>query len=304
VALGILALFAAMLLYLGMRPAGRAPMLVYVYGPLAVSLAALAVLVWGVVHGLRHRPFVRPARVRALAALTLVVGVASYPIPFPSTHEGHPGRAALRLPVEGEWTVLWGGDSPATNRLALHYPDRRYGLDLVVTDAEGRTRRGETEGPEDYLAWDRPVLAPAAGTVVAVHEGEPDHAPGARGEGEPLGNYLVIEVAPGEYAFLSHLRQGSIGVAVGDEVASGQPVGRVGSSGWSPLSPQPHVALHLQDDPAPRGGQPIPMRFHDYVADGRPVELGTPTGGMGPGGVLLGQRVRPSDPREDGPGPR
>ena len=90
--------------------------------------------------------------------------------------------------------------------------------DLVVT-REGKTFRGAGTDVRDYYSYGLPVLAPAAAIVFAAQDGEPDAAlRGWRWGLAGLGNYVGLEVAPGEYLFVGHLQPGSVQVAVGDRV--------------------------------------------------------------------------------------
>ena len=106
-------------------------------------------------------------------------------------------------------------------------------------------------------------------------------------------------MAPDEVLFLTNLRKGSLRVREGEEVAAGQALAEVGWSGApGPTTLEPHVAVHLADDPRPRRGEGIPLRFHDYFrahASGEHVESGVPRGGLGPGGERLGELIRPAD---------
>ena len=293
----IFAAFGGMVFFLGSRPGGTAPVVLYMQGRVTVALAGLIVLAFGVVRSAVRRPFFQRGRARAMIALAVMVGIANYPFPYPSSHEGHPSPVAFELPVEGEWTVFWGGETKDANRLAGFYPDRRWGLHLVKVE-DGSRYRGTGERAEDYLAWDQPVLAPAGGEVVVAHDGEPQALLGrlARG-GEAHGNYLVLRVAEGQYCFLTHLREGSLRVRVGDQVQTGQELARVGFSGLMPLTPEPHVEVFLQDTADPLRGEAIPWRFHDYLADGKAVPPGLPVGGVAADGALLGQRVQRAEPR-------
>lgn len=278
-------------IYLGLRPGGTGPVIAYSIGRDLIGLAAVATGFFGVLWSLLHRPLLRRRRLPAFLALAVVIGTHAYPFPYPSSYEGHPSATCFRLPVEGEWTVVWGGESKDTNRLAGFLPERRWGIDLIVT-LDGRDHDGDGLKLEDYYAYGRDVLAPAGGRVVRVHSGQRDTQPGMIDRGlEPYGNHVVIEIAPKEFLFLAHLQPGSIGVREGEVVEAGQPLARVGNSGFSALTPMPHLAIHLQDTPEPRLGEPIPWRFCGYVADGRPVDEGLPVGRIGRDGGFYGQRV-------------
>jgi hypothetical protein len=289
----LLALEVGAAVYLGSRPGGRGPVLVYYVAPLVLGAGALIVAAVGLATSARRRPFVQPARVVALAVLALVVGSASYPLPFPAEREGHSSRVEFDFPLEGEWTVTWGGPDSERNLLARSRADRRFGYDLAL-ERDGRRYAGDGSRPQDWFAFGRPVFAPCDATVVRAVDGLPDHPPGVRPPSdEELGNHVVLEVAPGEYLFLCNLRNGSLRAQVGQQVVRGDPLAEVGSSGQQRFTRGPHLALHLQDTPEPRWGQGIPMAFHDVLVDGQPAERAQPRGRSltDPDGTP-GQRVR------------
>ena len=128
--------------------------------------------------------------------------------------------------------------------------------------------------------------------MVHVVDGITDDAP-ISASSEAFGNHLVIEVAEGEFLFLTQLLAGSLTPEIGDVVQQGELVARVGASGYSPVSPMPHLGLHLQTSPAPREGEGIPWSFHNYQVSGEHVAKGLPPGGVGREGALLGARVSP-----------
>ena len=181
------------------------------------------------------------------------------------------------------------------NRLARNSHDQRWGLHLVKV-VDGRRHQPERPtAPSDYYAYGEPVLAPAAGEVVQVRDGLPDTAPGELPRDVPgFGNLVVLKVREAEYVFLPHLRAGSILVAEGEAVAAGQELAAVGFSGFSPVTPEPHVALHLQDTPDELMGEAVPW-FFAYESAGKTVERGVPKGGMAPDGRLLGELISPVD---------
>jgi|GEM_PF-4487128 len=74
-----------------------------------------------------------------------------------------------------------------------------------------------------------PVMAAEAGTVVSVADGNYDR----NTVGTPYANYIEIDSGNGYQEYYYHLRDGSVGVQVGQTVVQGQVIGLVGSSGNS-----------------------------------------------------------------------
>ena len=91
------------------------------------------------------------------------------------------------------------------------------------------------------------VVAAAAGTVRGVRDGMPDQPPGGRLAHDfgamSCGNGVLVEHDDGWETQYCHLRQGSVGVASGQQVASGQALGLVGMSGEANF---PHVHLSVR----------------------------------------------------------
>ena len=191
----------------------------------------------------------------------------------------------LALPFRGRWLVQ---NSPA-RRVPSHGVDvlgQRFAIDFVGVDDRGRTATVvdwrtvlATEPPERFVAFGRPVLAPAAGVVVQVHDGEEDHAarrsqatlvPYALGAAARLrqgvhavaGNHVTIALGDGgPFVSLVHLRRGSLRVRVGDEVMLGQVLGGCGNSG---NSTQPHVHVQVTDSADFSVARGVPIAFRDF----------------------------------------
>ncbi len=192
-------------------------------------------------------------------------------------------KASLRLPFDGEWLVFWGGRTLEENYHAANKA-QRFATDFLISK-DGATHSGDAQDLRSYYCWDRPILAPAAGAVAVAVDGLPDQTIGAIDRERPAGNHVVLDLGTGEFAFLAHLRQASVTVKRGDEVASGQVLGRCGNSG---NSSEPHLHFHLQTTPDLATGEGLPAFFENYVADGTFVNRGEP---------LQGQVVSPSDAR-------
>jgi len=206
----------------------------------------------------------------------------------------------LALPFRGTWQAQ---NSPARRvpSHGTHLFATTYAIDFIALRdgrpadvRDWRTLFG-TEPNERFHAFGQPILAPAAGTVVAVHDGEPDHvarrspltlvhyaltqASRARhGPAALAGNHVIVQISGG-YVLLAHLRCGSILVGPGDAVDIGQWLAACGNSG---NSTQPHLHLQVMDSPDAATARGVPMAFRWYRAWRRPdgpervVEQGMP----------------------------
>ena len=185
-------------------------------------------------------------------------------------------KTPLRLPFDGSWTVWWGGPTLWQNVHATS-AEQRFAVDVFVVK-DGRTHAGDGAKNEDYLAWGRPVLAPAAGTVVRAQDGRPDGRPGyVDAAAEPPGNYVVLDHGNGEFSCLLHLQNGSVAVKPGAKVKAGDPLAKTGSSG---RTPEPVLHFHLQDTSDLAKGAGLPATFRSYAADGKRVATGQPVRGQ------------------------
>ncbi|RWR04714.1 M23 family metallopeptidase [Paenirhodobacter populi] len=196
------------------------------------------------------------------------------PVAAPSQFLDYETKATLRLPVDGEWFVYWGGRDIEDNYHAVDV-GQRFAVDLLVM-RDGQSHLGDPSRLESYHCWGRAILAPAEGVVMRAVDGLPDQAIGAADPANPAGNYVVIDFGNEEYGFLAHLRQGSVRVAKGDVVKAGQEVGLCGNSG---NTSEPHLHFHMQTSPRLGRGEGLPTRFTNYQADGVTVSRGEPRRG-------------------------
>ena len=91
------------------------------------------------------------------------------------------------------------------------------------------------------------VLAAAAGTVLRLRDGVPDHAPADRvaatRAGQECGNGVVVGHPGGWETQYCHMAQGSLAVREGQSVAAGAVLGEVGMSGDTEF---PHLHLSVR----------------------------------------------------------
>lgn len=154
----------------------------------------------------------------------------------------------IASPLRGANVVLNGGASPFTNG---HYRIRpqSYALDILGVNSFGARAAlfGSSKDLESYVIYGQPVYSPCNGKISVVVDDLPDLVPPARDTENLAGNHVLIECGDFEIV-LAHLRKGSVGVAEGDSVATGDPLGEVGNSG---NTSEPHLHIHAE-----RGGEP------------------------------------------------
>jgi peptidase M23-like protein len=232
-------------------------------------------------------PLIGASEAVLLGAVLLVAGLALY---FRvGTVRAEP--LVVRPPVRGRWSAI---NSPADKvpSHGLHAYGQTYGIDFVhVPEGTYELRLGwspATRPPDHYPGFGEPVVAPADGTVVRVHDSERDHRsrsswPGLllwfaegffrelSGPDRILGNHVVIEIAPGAYAVVAHLKRRSVTVRKGDRVRAGDTIAECGNSG---SSTEPHVHFQVMDRPGALFAAGLPFRL-DGAADesGRPAPL-------------------------------
>lgn len=201
--------------------------------------------------------------------------IAPAPVAADSPHLDYRTRTPLRLPFDGDWSVVWGGRTTSENYHAAD-PGQRFATDFLIL-RDGRSHSGDPARLDSYHCWGRPVLAPAAGRVAAAVDGLPDQAIGSRDPANPAGNHVVLDLGQGEFAFLAHLQQGSMRVQRDQQVAAEQEIGLCGNSG---NSSEPHLHFHLQTAPVLGEGLGLPAQFAAYLADGVRVEQAEPRQGQ------------------------
>lgn len=187
--------------------------------------------------------------------------------------EGAPAAPTIELafPLEGgTYYVANGGSIGLLNAhmTTLSGEERfrpwrgqSYAVDLLALDRLGRRARGLLPpDPANYVIFGAPVIAPCSGAVIAAIDGLPDQSPPHMDREHMAGNHVILSCADA-WIVLAHFREGSVRVAAGDSVQTGQPLGQVGNSG---NSAEPHLHVHAQrpgTSDAPLGGEPLVVRF-------------------------------------------
>lgn len=148
------------------------------------------------------------------------------------------GWVKIRLPFHGVWTVNQGHNGEYT-----HKGEWAHAWDFVILDNEGKQFKNDGLVVSDYYCFGKSVIAPAEGEVVEVEDGIDDNPIGEININKNWGNTVILKHAVGLYSKVSHLKNGSIAVKVGDKVKFGTKLGEVGNSGRSVY---PHLHFQLQ----------------------------------------------------------
>jgi murein DD-endopeptidase MepM/ murein hydrolase activator NlpD len=119
--------------------------------------------------------------------------------------------------------------------------DEHHGSDYILAGAFETMDAGSTG-----------AIAAAAGRVISVHDGEYDrcHIDGiaVSCDGNPMiANHVIIEHEPGVVTRYWHLKKDSVVVTEGQEVACGEMLGLLGSSGNSSF-PHLHFQVEVDDE--------------------------------------------------------
>jgi hypothetical protein len=189
----------------------------------------------------------------------------------------------IRAPVLGPplrgpgWVAVNGCCALGVHRSALQSVNgdlvnsQRFAIDWMRLDEQGRFVSGDASRPESWAGYDQPVLAVAIGRVVAMRNDLDDQLPGHLPDPASLaidtvdGNYVVLDLGDGFFAFYAHMRKGSVSVRVGQTVRPGQEIGRLGNSGNTSA---PHLHLQVMAGASPLGANGLPYVFRAFTLRG------------------------------------
>lgn len=174
----------------------------------------------------------------------------------------------LAFPLgEGRYWIANGGSreminahyltlDPKTERQAA-YHGQSYAIDLIQISNTGFRATGwRPADPAQYLIYGKPVYAVCDGSVISAASDRPDMPVPMTDQKHIEGNHVLLDCG-GFAVLVGHLRQGSVTVKAGDQVAKGDQLGEVGNSGQTA---EPHLHIHAQrpgPPDKPFGGEPI-----------------------------------------------
>lgn len=162
----------------------------------------------------------------------------------------------ISLPFRGEWHISQGYNGGIT-----HIGEWQHALDFDIVNHQNKSYNGEGFNLKDYLCYELPIIAPAAGVVFEVVSDVEENPVGGVNLEQNWGNTVIIKHGEGFYSKLSHLKTGTIEVKQGDHVAKGDFIGKLGNSG---RSPEPHLHYQLQTTPF-IGSKTLPYPISYYL---------------------------------------
>jgi urea transporter/murein DD-endopeptidase MepM/ murein hydrolase activator NlpD len=162
----------------------------------------------------------------------------------------------VHLPFWGEWTVSQGHNGQYT-----HKGDWKSAVDFILTDENGKAYSPTPYKSENYFCYNKPVVAPADGTIADIIDNIEDNEPGKVNTKQNWGNTIVIKHSDNLFTQISHLKKGSFKKNKGDFVQNGELIAMCGNSG---RSPEPHLHFQLQATPLP-GSKTIEYPFSYYL---------------------------------------
>jgi len=113
------------------------------------------------------------------------------------------------------------------------------------------------------------VLAVADGTVVNLQDGRPEGTPPNFPQGydllQQLGNFMIVDIDHGHFAFYAHFQPNTLKVHKGDKVRRGQVLALLGNSRNSDA---PHLHFGIEDGPLPFVSNGLPFVFSSFTTTG------------------------------------
>lgn len=174
----------------------------------------------------------------------------------------------------GGWTPLYNDAWKTGHRRVIYTTDGtehipgRFAIDWMKVAPDGSHAKGDESIPANWYGYGADVLAVADATVAVAMDDIPDPQtvdPRKVVEMQNAsGNYIVLALGAGKYAFYEHLESGSIRVHVGDHVRRGKVIAQLGYTGQST---GPHLHFHVADGPMPLNAEGVPYVLNEFETD-------------------------------------
>ncbi len=151
------------------------------------------------------------------------------------------------------------------------FSGERFAFDSLKMSADYSTFfNGDPKVNESYFNYRDTLYAVTDGTVIRIRDGRPEnngdaHNVPLNSVDEYGGNYLVLYIGGGHYAYYAHCVPHSFLVKEGDAVKEGQPLALLGNSGNSDA---PHLHFEITDGPDILFSSGVPFVLKRYRKNG------------------------------------
>jgi len=158
---------------------------------------------------------------------------------------------------------------------------QRYAIDWSALTDQNKFESDSSKNIKSFYTYGQDLLAVSDAKIAFVKDSIPENNPFSNRLTVQItretvgGNYVVLDIGNGIYAFYGHLIPGSLTVEVGDQVKKGEVIGKLGNSG---NSRGPHLHFHLETKSKyPLGGEGVPYVFDAFIqsASYRDEEIGS-----------------------------
>lgn len=161
---------------------------------------------------------------------------------------------------------------------------QRFAIDWIRIGPNGQAFQGDPANNRNWAPYGAEVLAVAAGRVSDVKDGIAENDPTSDSKAVPInletagGNYIILDLGGGQYAFYAHLQPSSLRVRIGDRVRPGQVIALLGDSGNADA---PHLHFQIMDANAPLAADGLPYVFRKFRVEGTLPSLRVLADGQG-----------------------
>jgi murein DD-endopeptidase len=190
----------------------------------------------------------------------------------------------------GDWVASHALSNSSEHRRSIVFVDghgwlaQRFAIDWLRIGANGLAFRDDPAENASWAPYGAEVLAVANGLISDLRDGVRENDPTSEAKAVPInletasGNYIIIDLGGGRYAFYAHLQPGSLRVHVGDHVKAGQTIALLGNSGNADA---PHLHFQVMDRNSPLAAEGLPYVFHRFTVEGTLPSLNLIADGKG-----------------------
>lgn len=183
---------------------------------------------------------------------------------------------SLGPPLRGDgWTPVYSDAWETGHRRSVYTTagrariPARFAIDWILVAPDGSLAKGDERAVINWYGYGREVIAVRDAKVVRAIDDTAEPTVIDPKAVVPIenasGNYVVLDLGEGRFAFYEHLKPGSIVVRTGQHVKKGQVLAAVGFTGQST---GPHLHFHVADSISTLDSDGLPYVFDEFTTVG------------------------------------